>query len=203
MRFLILNILIISVFYTLMAQPKQDNHLVIPEYTNLYRAIIKNGDTIVLYKLPKVVIMPAPKLKTKADWRRFWRLVYNVKKVYPYVKLIHYYYYETEEAMKYMDEKERKKYVKRMEKYLRQRFEKQLVNLTVRQGIILVRLVSRQTGKTTYEIIKDFKGNFNAQFWQTIAKFFGNDLQARYDPFNNEEDRIIEYIIQQIEMGKF
>ncbi len=202
MRALLLNIFVIAFVWTMNAQPRESEIMPLPDYTKLYSAIVHDGDTIILYKIPKIVVMPPPQFKSQADWRRYWRLVYNVKKVYPYAQLINYYYYEVEETMKYMDTKEREKYIKRMEKYLRQRFEKELVNLTVTQGIILVKLVSRQTGKTTYQIIKDFKGTFNAQFWQTLARLFGNNLKATYDPIHNRQDRWIEYIISQIEAGR-
>ena len=202
MKLFLLNIVLLLSVWAMNAQPHQAEFLPHPDYTKLYRAVIKDGDTLILYKIPRVVIMPPPQFKSQAEWRRYWRLVYNVKKVYPYAQLINYYYYEVEQAMKYMDDKERKDYIKRMEKYLRQRFEDELVNLTVTQGIILVKLVNRQTDKTTYEIIKDFKGKFNAQFWQTVARLFGNNLKAEYDPVHNKEDRWIEYIISQIEAGR-
>ena len=202
MKKILLNIVLFLLVLDLYAQPRQNSLMPRPAYTRLYRAVVENGDTVILYRIPRVVVMPPPQFKSQAEWRRYWRLVYNVKKVYPYAQLVNYYYYEVEQAMKYMDEKERKEYIKRMEKYLRQRFEQELVNLTVTQGIILVKLVDRETDKTTYEIIKDFKGNFNAQFWQTVARLFGNNLKAEYDPVHNREDRWIEYIISQIEMGK-
>ncbi len=202
MKVILLNIAVFVLVIGAYAQPRRVEAVPAPDYTRLYRAVVRDGDTIILYKLPRVVIMPPPQFKSRAEWRRYWRLVYNVKKVYPYAQLINYYYYEVEQAMKYMDEKERKQYIKRMEKYLRQRFEDELVNLTVTQGIILVKLVDRQTDKTTYEIISDFKGKFNAQFWQTVARLFGNNLKAEYDPVHNKEDRWIEYIISQIEAGR-
>ena len=202
MRRLLINIVLLLLVLGVYAQPRQGDIMPLPAYTKLYKAVVENGDTVILYKIPRVVVMPPPKFKSQAEWRRYWRLVYNVKKVYPYAQLINYYYYEVEQAMKYMDDKQRKEYIKRMEKYLRQRFEDELVNLTVTQGIILVKLVDRQTDKTTYEIISDFKGKFNAQFWQTVARLFGNNLKAEYDPVHNKEDRWIEYIISQIEAGR-
>ena len=203
MRILIANIIaFVLLVQAAYAQPRQNDFPLPPSYQQLYPAVVHGHDTLVLYSIRPVLIMPAPKFKSRAEWRRYWRLVYNVKKVYPYAQLINYYYHESERVMSEMTEKERKQYIKRMEKYLRQRFQKELVNLTVTQGIILVKLVDRETDKTTYDIIKDFKGSFNASFWQTVARLFGNDLKQGYDPAHNKEDMWIEYIISQIEAGK-
>ena len=171
------------------------------KFQNLLPARIINNDTIIQYNMRPIVIMPPPHFKNKRQWRRYWRLVYNIKKVYPYAQLIRYYYYEVEVTTQYMDEKERKEYIKEMEKYLRKRFEKELINnLTYTQGRLLIKLVDRQTDHTTYEVIKQFKGNMSAQFWQTFARIFGANLKVEYKP--KEEDRMIEYIIAQIENGQ-
>jgi hypothetical protein len=60
-------------------------------------------------------------------------------------------------------------------------------------------LIDRETGQSSYEIIKEFKGGFSAFIWQTVARVFGNDLKAGYDPEN--EDKMIESVITQIELG--
>ena len=69
------------------------------------------------------------------------------------------------------------------------------------QGRILIRLIDRETGKTSYDIIKDFRNIFSAGFWQLTARVFGHDLQLVYDR-NKGQDRMIEYIINKIENEK-
>ncbi len=166
-----------------------------------YPAKVIDGDTMAVIKLRPVVIMPKPVLKTRRQIRRYNRLVYNIKKVYPYAKLINYYYYQIEMNLREMDsEKEREEYLKYMEKYLRKKFEKQLVNLTVTQGKLLVKLVDRETDNTTYDLIVQFKGKMSANFWYTVGIVFGNNIKTEYNP--QEEDRYIEYIITQIENGR-
>ncbi len=170
------------------------------KYKNFYPAHVDGLDTIILVKMRPIVIMPPPKFTSRRQWRRYWRLVYNIKKVYPYAKLINYYYYEVEETIKYMDEKERQKYLKDMEKYLRKKFEDDLINLTYTQGRLLIKLVDRETEHTTYEVIEEFKGEMSAQFWQAFARIFGSNLKVEYNP--KDEDRLIEYIISRIENGQ-
>lgn len=78
-------------------------------------------------------------------------------------------------------------------------FEKEVKHLTVTQGIILVKLIDRETGRTSYQVIRELKGRFTAFLWQGIARIFGNNLKAEYDP--DDKDRIIEDIVQGIEAG--
>jgi len=78
-------------------------------------------------------------------------------------------------------------------------FEREVKRLTVTQGIILVKLIDRETGRTSYQVIQELKGRLTAFFWQGIARIFGNNLKAEYDPV--DRDRIIEDIVQGIEAG--
>ena len=165
----------------------------------IYR--VENGDTAYYVYLREVVIRAPRKFKNAAEERQFWRLVYNVKKVYPYAKMAGIKLHELNERyLEIESEKERKEYSKQVEKALVAEFEGELKKLTITQGRILLRLVDRETGNTTYEILKDFRGSASALFWQTIAKIFGSNLKTHYDP-SSGEDRTIEGIIEEIEDG--
>ena len=85
------------------------------------------------------------------------------------------------------------------EKEIMDKFEKSVKRLTITQGIILVKLIDRETGRTSYNVIKDLKGGFTAFFWQGIARLFGNNLKLQYDPLG--EDKVMEDIVQGIEAG--
>ena len=95
--------------------------------------------------------------------------------------------------------KERKTYIKTREKELRQQFEEPLRNLSVYQGKILMKLINRQTGNNCYEIIKEYKGGFNARFYQTVAWFVGGNLKQDWDLKENKLDRQIESIVKEID----
>ena len=162
---------------------------------------VENGDTVYYIRLREIVVRAPRRFKSKAEERQFWRLVYNVKKVYPYAKLAGKKLHELNEYyLKLQTEKERKSYSKKVEDELRTEFEGELRKLTVTQGRILLRLVDRETGNTTYEILKDFRGSLSAVFWQAIARVFGSNLKTRYDP-SSGEDKTIEQIIREIEEG--
>ena len=162
---------------------------------------VENGDTIYYVWLREIAIRAPRKFKNAAEERQFWRLVYNVKKVYPYAKLAGKKLHELNERyLAINSEKERKAYSKKVEDDLKVEFEGELRKLTVTQGRILLRLVDRETGNTTYEILKDFRGSVSAVFWQAVARVFGSNLKTQYDP-SSGEDKTIEQIIKQIEEG--
>lgn len=166
-----------------------------------YAARIENQDTIILVQHYPVVIKPKLNLRTKRQKQAYDRLTYNVKKVWPYARLIKKVYRElTDSISKIPTEKEQKEFVKAQEKKLRAQFEDELVHLSITQGRILIKLVDRETGSTTYEVLKDLKGGFNAFLFQGIARLFGSNLKSEYDA--TLEDRMIEDIIIRIENGE-
>lgn len=89
--------------------------------------------------------------------------------------------------------------MKRAEDELRASFEKELRGLTISQGLILVKLIDRETSHTTYEVLQEFRGAAAAVFWQGLGRLFGYNLRVEYDPIG--EDKMIEEIIQMIEAG--
>ena len=162
---------------------------------------VENGDTVYYAQIPELKIRAPRKFKSAAEERQFWKLVYHVKKVYPYAKLAGVKLYQlNEQYLKIASEKERKEYSKRVEEELKAEFEAELKNLTITQGRILMRLVDRETGHTTYEIVKDFRGSVQAVFWQAIARIVGSNMKTSYDPTSGE-DKIIELIIREIDEG--
>jgi hypothetical protein len=87
------------------------------------------------------------------------------------------------------------------EKELKAQFEDQLKDLTMNQGRILLKLIDRETGNTSYQLVKDFRGGFQAFMWQGVARLFGNNMKAEYDP--EGEDVMIERAIKLVEAGQF
>lgn len=166
-----------------------------------YSGRVENSDTIIMVNHHPVVIMPRWVFTSKRQQQKYDRLTYNVKKVWPYAKLIKKVYRELVDSIaKIPTEDAQKEFVKGQEKKLRAEFEDELVHLTITQGRILIKLVDRETGSTTYEVLKELKGGFNAFIFQGIARLFGSNLKSEYDA--NEEDRMIEDIIIRIENGQ-
>src|ERR1035438_1089902 len=110
------------------------------------------------------------------------RLIVNVKKVLPYAKLAKQTLDQIESAMDSIkDEKQQKIYIKDLEKQMKSRFSAELKDLTIDQGRILIKLIDRETGNTTYALVKEFRGSISAFFWQKVAQVFGDNLKSTYD----------------------
>ena len=92
------------------------------------------------------------------------------------------------------------KYIKTIEKQLMDEFGKELKKLTITQGRILLKLIDRETGNTSYELLKELRGTVSAVFWQTIARLFGSDLKSQYDP--QDDDFLVERVVRLIETGQ-
>jgi hypothetical protein len=146
------------------------------------------------------MIFPPVHFTSKRQTIRYDRLVYNVKKVYPYAKLAGAKLKEYKTILKaFPTEKERKIFIKRAEKELEAEFGDEIKGLTFSQGKILIKLIYRETGNSTFDIIKDLRGSFSAFIWQTLARIFGYNLKTMYDPGGN--DQPIEQIVLMIEAG--
>jgi hypothetical protein len=161
--------------------------------------IIEGKDTIPVVNLPIVNVMDYGPDYMK-NLQAYYRLRFNVIKVYPYARLASIKINELNNHLATLSSnRERKQYTKDFEKQLRKDFQTSLENLSVNQGKIFIKLVDRETGHTSYEMIKDLKGSFNAFVFQTAATVFGHNLKDTYDPTG--DDKTIEGIVQQIEAG--
>lgn len=169
--------------------------------TYVIRAEIVDGDTIMVANIDEVYIFPENKFRNRRERRRYSRLVHNVKVAYPWAKLAGRKLGEVNAKLLTMQtEQERKQYMEQVEQELKDEFEDDLKKLTITQGRILIKLVDRETGSTSYELVRELRGTFPAFFWQALARIFGSNLKAEYDPYG--EDRMIEQIIIMIDHGQ-
>ena len=171
-----------------------------PDSIHVTRAIVQGNDTFPMIVLEEVRVYQRSDFEYLQYRRRDRRLVRNVKRAYPYAKIAGIKLKELDEHLVLIkNEKEQKSYIDLAEKEIMDEFEKEVKKLTITQGIILVKLIDRETGHTSYEVIKDLKGGITAFFWQGIARIFGNNLKAEYDPVG--DDAKIEDIVLGIEAG--
>lgn len=164
-------------------------------------AEIYNGDTIPSIRFQDVYVYADYVYKNKKQYEVWTRTKYNVKKVYPYAILAAAKLKEYNTIMEKMDEKTRKAYLKVVERQLKDEFEEPLKNLSMTQGKILLKLIDRETGNTSYTLVKDLRGDFQAFMWQSLARLFGSNMKDEYDPTG--EDIMIERAIKLIEAGQF
>ena len=164
------------------------------------RAIIINGDTIPEFTLPIVRCYGEKIFKNKHQRNKYNKLVRDVKKTYPLAKLAGIKMREWDIVLaRIQDESTRKVYLKKAEDDIKAQFTDVVKKLTYSQGKILIKLIDRETGMTSYQIIQQLRGSLQAFFWQTLAQVFGNNLKSEYDGLG--EDKTIEEIVQKIENG--
>jgi hypothetical protein len=164
-------------------------------------AVVQNGDTILVAHLDEAIIEPHKRAPTNRDLRQYRRLVYNVKKVYPYAKLAGVKFTEINAYMQTLKtKKEQREYIKQVEKDILAQYEEDLKDLTITQGRILIKLIDRETSETSYEVVKELRGSFQAGFWQAIARIFGSNLKTEFDAAG--EDKMIDEIMVMIEKGQ-
>ncbi|NLB26282.1 MAG: DUF4294 domain-containing protein [Bacteroidales bacterium] len=164
--------------------------------------IIDNGDTIIHRNLKEVVVMPELDFRNPRQERKFHRYIEKVKKVYPYAKLAGEVLREYEpKYLALQDDRARRKMMKELEQQLLREYKDDIKKFTISEGRILLKLIDREARRTSYALIKEFRGGFSAFFWQSIARIFGGDLKVEYDPYG--EDKVLEHIVMLIEIGYY
>jgi hypothetical protein len=172
----------------------------LPPYQYDNQKLILISDSLIHVELPEILVYPQRKDMMRRTLRQYTALEMKVLKVYPIAKMAAVKLKEYNSVyMSFKNEHERKDYVKKIEKELFTEFEPQIRTMSISQGRILIKLIDRETGQSSFEIIKELKGGFSAFFWQGIARLFGHNLKSEYDAAN--EDRMIEYIVSEIDMG--
>lgn len=163
-------------------------------------AIIVRGDTVPVIDLDQVMVISNRVFKTYDEAVKYYMLERDVKTVYPYAIMAEATFQQCEETIKTMSsEADKRRYIKKVEKQLMKQYSDELKGLTVDQGRLLIKLINRETGQTSYQLVKDLRGSFSAFMWQTVASIFGNNLKNTYDAAG--EDKEIESIINLIEVG--
>ena len=167
------------------------------------RQSLYKGDTILWIELKPVYVYKPLKFKNKRQQNSYSRLVRNVKKTLPIAKEIKNIIIQTSLTLDTIPtEKERKRYINYMEKYLKDTYTPRMKKLTFSQGKLLIKLVDRECNQTSYQLVKSFMGSFKAGFYQTFAALFGASLKKEYDPDNIEDDAITERVIVLVENGQ-
>jgi len=163
---------------------------------------IDNGDTLFITDVPEVKVLA---FKNKEEHKKYNILKRRVLKVYPFAMSAKEKLMSIQIGLDSIPKRRHKKrYTKEVAKWVKEEYADRLKNLTMSEGKILVKLIYRETKTTSYEIVKSYRGRFNAFFWQTMAKFWDNNLKTEYDPVNNREDMLIEHILIQANLeGKF
>jgi hypothetical protein len=186
------------------AQQQNGGRVIYSAYENriLYQVeVLPNNDTIYLGTLSSIYIYPPLKFKNKSQEKFYWKTVRDVKKALPYARVVSYTLNKANDDLKNIPlEKDRKKYLKNLEREVKKKYEPDIRDLTFNQGKLLIKLIDRETSMTSYELIKLYRGPLVAAFWQGVARLFGANLKEEYN--GNDKDKIIERVITLVENGQ-
>lgn len=187
---------IVKLFFFLLFTTIGVNAQVAPKDTTKMGYVLTENDSILndTIQLPELVVFKE-KLDPEAK-KQFLILQNRVYKTYPYAKLASERLTILNKGMASLHtNKEKKKYFKIVEDYLSNEFESKLKKLSRKQGQILVKLIHRQTGTTTYELVKNLKSGWKAFWSNTAASMFDINLKTKYTPYDVNEDYLIETIL--------
>lgn len=170
---------------------------------NVVYARIEGNDTILIVHLPEVDIDLMNRYYQITETRQGRRLVSNVRKVYPYAKLASDKLQEYDTILAHAsNDSERRQLMKQAEQEITDRYTEELEHLTFSQGAILIRLIDRETGNTSYKLVQELRGKVRAFFYQGFARLWGYNLKTKFDPKNDPEDEQIDVIATLLERGQ-
>ena len=191
LRFLLINIF----FGFYLTTFSQDQILVSPYIT-------VDGEKILTSKIPQFDVID---FRSNEERKSFFKLKRRVLKVYPFaietkqkVDSLNY------ELNKIGKKRKKRKYIKAVTKLVKKQYTKALKNLTMKEGRILIKLIYRETGISTYDLLREYRGWWNTTMWQTFARMYDLNLKTSFDPINVREDMFIDKIIEQAKReGRF
>ena len=191
LRFLLINIF----FGFYLTTFSQDKILVFPYIT-------VDGEKILTSKIPQFDVID---FRSNEERKSFFKLKRRVLKVYPFaietkqkVDSLNY------ELNKIGKKRKQRKHIKAVTKLVKKQYTKALKNLTMKEGRILIKLIYRETGISTYDLLREYRGWWNTTMWQTFARMYDLNLKTSFDPINVREDMFIDKIIEQAKReGRF
>lgn len=203
---LLTSVIIVMAFSCVVCAQVDDDpdapRLKVKGYKGWYKFVDQYGDTVRMIELYDVYIYPPLVFKNKKEEDFYWRTVRDVRKTLPYAQTAGRALLETYEYVQTIpDEKMREKHLKDLEKELVAKYKPQIMKMTRNQGKVLLKLITRETDQSSFNIVKAFLGSFRAAFWQGVGRIFGMNMRGDYNPSKDREDEIIERVATLIERG--
>ena len=163
---------------------------------------VLDGDTVPLFMLRPVNVYASGVLLTDKEIRNNRKLIRNVKLMRPYALEGKRRLDQLELQIGSMPKKQRRAAIKEAEKALLAEYKGEISNYTFSQGLVLIKLIDRETSRTAYSIVGELRGSLRAGLYQTLAKLFGYNLKTQFDPKNNAKDNLIDRICISIDRGQ-
>ncbi len=183
-----------------LAQQKEKDSIYEQEFDSIYDYYVRfEGDSILRSSidLDEVFLFGKLEFADKRERLNYFILRRKTIKVYPYAKMAAERLVELNDSLDFIKKKRhRKRYTKKVQKYIEGEFSEELKKLTRTEGQILVKLIHRQTGTTAFGLVKELRSGWRAFWYQTTAKAFKIDLKEEFHPEEMHQDYLIEDILQ-------
>ena len=159
----------------------------------------ESGDTMyVADNLMEVSLTSPRQFDNRADYLRYRKYLRYAAIVYPYAKEAIKIFNEVEYATNNMKKSKRKKYVKKLSKDLKTEFEDPLKGLTKTQGLIMTKMIERETGRSMHSLLKETRGSMSAGYWSTMSRFWGYRLKDKY---TEGDDEILDAVLKDFDVS--
>ncbi|MBQ9705718.1 MAG: DUF4294 domain-containing protein [Paludibacteraceae bacterium] len=165
-------------------------------------ATIIDGDTVPLYYLRDVSVYMSGMLLTPKEIKNNAKLIRNVRLMLPYAREAKRRLDVLEVEIAALPKKDRKAAIKKAEQKLKDDYKDELSKRTFSQGLVLIKLIDRETSRTAYSLVGELRGSFRAGMYQALARLFGYNLKTKYDPDHDKKDELMERIVKSIERGQ-
>lgn len=176
----------------------QEIHEDVIDGTVVQVMITEDGDTIIMAQLEDVSVTSIRKFRNKQERRHYHRMRYYANRVYPYAVEAVKVFREIEATTKDMQKRSRKKYIKQLQKDLKDKFKDPLKKLTRTEGKVLIKMIERELECPVYSVVKELRGGFTAVYWQGMAKLYSINLKEGY---NAKSDPVLEMILSSMDVS--
>ncbi len=188
---------VLIIFFGALAAIAQDDpeEIYVPYDGGVYSAIVENGDTLFLAQLDHINVTSPRNFDSREDYILYLRYKQHAATVYPYAMTAIRIYREIEEVSDDMNRRERRRFVRRMQRQMRDEFEDPLRSMTRTQGYILVKMIERELNTPLYFLIRDLRSGLTARYWSTLSSFFGYDLREGY---KHGKDDLLDMVLDDL-----
>ncbi|MBB4079916.1 hypothetical protein GGR28_002543 [Lewinella aquimaris] len=156
------------------------------------------GDTLIIAQLSDVSVSSPEVFNSEEEYKLYRRYRIYAQRAYPYAVDAIRIFRETEYMTQNMSKRDRRKYIKRLQNELEEKFEEPLKKMSKTQGKVLIAMIERETGEPIYDLIKDLRGGLTARYWATLAGFYGHKLKDKYEI---GEDHILDAVLDDFDVS--
>jgi hypothetical protein len=199
-RNFILFIAIIMASFKVFAQPKDSLNTIekaVFDGEVVEFLITENGDTVVLANLGEVAITHNLYSNRKEQYHHY-RVKKRAVKVHKYAVDAIRIFNEVQDVTNNMKKRKRKKHIKRLQKELKSEFDAPLRKLSRYEGFVLMCMIERELDMPLYDLVKDLRGWWSANYWSSLASLYGYDIKEGYIP---TRDPILENVLRDLKIS--